>query len=120
MKAFIPVLAVSLATCLLATPVFAIPYCSSTEQVNCAKYGIGGKDCRQTDSDGRTQCVDVSQRGLDIIHRQERRDRDRDDSQFQERCPAGFQQSEQKCSSEERRRGCKDVRLNNGIGCVKR
>lgn len=114
MKHMIPVLTLSIAACLLSTPVFAIPYCSSTEQVNCAKYGIGGKDCHQTESDGRTQCIDVSERGMDII--QGRGSRDRGD----ERCPQGFQQSEQKCSNEERRRGCKDMRLDNGIGCVKR
>lgn len=38
----------------------------------------------------------------------------------QERCPSGFSPSERKCSSEERRRGCKDMRLPGGLGCVKR
>ena len=38
----------------------------------------------------------------------------------QESCPPGFSPSEQKCSPEERRRGCKDIRLNSGLGCVKR
>lgn len=37
-----------------------------------------------------------------------------------ERCPSGFSPSEQKCSREERRRGCKDMRLPGGLGCVKR
>jgi hypothetical protein len=37
-----------------------------------------------------------------------------------EQCPPGFRPSENKCSSEERRRGCKDIRLPNGLGCVKR
>jgi hypothetical protein len=37
-----------------------------------------------------------------------------------ESCPAGFSPSEQKCSSEERRRGCKDMRLPGGLGCVRR
>lgn len=37
-----------------------------------------------------------------------------------ERCPPGFSQSEQKCSSEERRRGCRDMRLPGGLGCVDR
>lgn len=38
----------------------------------------------------------------------------------QERCPAGFSPSENKCSSEERKRGCKDIRMPSGLGCVKR
>ena len=38
----------------------------------------------------------------------------------QESCPSGFSQSENKCSSEERRRGCRDMRLPGGLGCVSR
>ncbi len=38
----------------------------------------------------------------------------------QERCPSGYSPSEQKCSSEERRRGCSDMRLPGGLGCVRR
>ncbi len=37
-----------------------------------------------------------------------------------ESCPAGFSPSEQKCSQDERRRGCKDIRLPGGLGCVRR
>lgn len=37
-----------------------------------------------------------------------------------ERCPPGFSPSENKCSVEERRRGCKDMRLPGGLGCVHR
>lgn len=35
-------------------------------------------------------------------------------------CPSGFSPSEQKCSPEERQRGCKDIRLPGGLGCVRR
>lgn len=38
----------------------------------------------------------------------------------QESCPSGFSPSENKCSREERRRGCKDMRLPSGLGCVRR
>jgi hypothetical protein len=38
----------------------------------------------------------------------------------QERCPSGFSPSERKCSQEERRRGCRDMRLPGGLGCVSR
>jgi len=37
-----------------------------------------------------------------------------------ESCPSGFSPSENKCSSEERKRGCKDMRLPGGLGCVSR
>lgn len=37
-----------------------------------------------------------------------------------ERCPSGFSPSERKCSKEERKRGCKDMRLPGGLGCVSR
>jgi hypothetical protein len=37
-----------------------------------------------------------------------------------ERCPSGFSPSENKCSHEERKRGCKDIRMPSGLGCVRR
>ena len=37
-----------------------------------------------------------------------------------ETCPSGFSPSERKCTPEERKRGCKDMRLPGGLGCVKR
>ena len=37
-----------------------------------------------------------------------------------ERCPAGFSPSERKCTKKERRKGCKDLRMPGGLGCVKR
>lgn len=54
-----------------------------------------------------------------------RYERDREREQERERpirevCPSGFSPSEQKCSPEERRRGCKDMRLPGGLGCVRR
>lgn len=38
----------------------------------------------------------------------------------EDRCPSGFHPSEQKCSPDERRHGCQDIRLPSGLGCVKR
>lgn len=37
-----------------------------------------------------------------------------------DRCPSGFSPSENKCSPQERRRGCRDIRLPSGLGCVSR
>lgn len=41
-------------------------------------------------------------------------------SRQRETCPAGFRPSENKCSAKERRRGCRDMRLPGGLGCVSR
>ncbi|MCO6431845.1 MAG: hypothetical protein J5J00_13380 [Deltaproteobacteria bacterium] len=38
----------------------------------------------------------------------------------QDRCPPGFSPSEQKCTPQERKKGCKDIRLPSGLGCVRR
>jgi len=38
----------------------------------------------------------------------------------QDRCPPGFSPSERKCSPDERRRGCRDMRMPSGLGCVDR
>ena len=37
-----------------------------------------------------------------------------------ESCPSGFSPSERKCTSDERRHGCRDIRLPGGLGCVSR
>src|SRR5687768_15523440 len=37
-----------------------------------------------------------------------------------EECPAGFEESEERCTDAERAEGCKDVRLDDGTGCVSR
>jgi len=41
-------------------------------------------------------------------------------SRADERCPSGFKPSENKCTPQERKHGCKDIRLSNGLGCVNR
>lgn len=58
----------------------------------------------------------------------ERQERERREQKYrpppppprEERCPSGFTPSERKCTKEERRRGCQDMRLPGGLGCVKR
>ena len=37
-----------------------------------------------------------------------------------DRCPPGFQPSELKCTPQERRKGCRDMRMPSGLGCVDR
>jgi hypothetical protein len=45
---------------------------------------------------------------------------DEEEEEDEEQCPAGFEESENKCTAEEREDGCKDIRLDNGKGCVSR
>ena len=37
-----------------------------------------------------------------------------------EQCPSGLSPSERRCSDKERQRGCRDIRLPGGLGCVSR
>lgn len=55
----------------------------------------------------------------DRYDRERERERERD-RPVREVCPSGFSPSEQKCSPAERQRGCKDMRLPGGLGCVRR
>jgi len=41
-------------------------------------------------------------------------------SPAQDRCPPGFSPSERKCTPQDRKHGCRDVRLPSGLGCVNR
>ena len=107
--------------CLVSGTAFAEPHCQPCPY-SCYDLGLGKKDCSDVSESRGICCVDLSSRGFKLAKEQERLLGSKNNSygNTQERCPAGFQQSEQKCSPDERRRGCKDIRLNNGIGCVKR
>lgn len=108
----------------LAPSANAIPNCRPCPY-SCQDLGLGKKDCSFVSESRGVCCLDLSKKGADladaqaaVIERQE--DRGRPTSSARETCPAGFRPSEQKCSPEERRRGCKDMRLPGGLGCVKR
>jgi hypothetical protein len=45
---------------------------------------------------------------------------DEEEEEEEEQCPDGFEESEEKCTPEEREEGCRDIRLDNGKGCVDR
>ncbi len=96
----------------------AEPYCQSCPY-SCDDLGLGRKDCSPISSSRGMCCVDLSGRGLDLAHAQDHalQDGARPQPAAAERCPSGFSPSEQKCSVEERRRGCKDMRLPGGLGC---
>ena len=40
--------------------------------------------------------------------------------QQQERCPSGFHETSRKCSDDERRHGCKDIKTPSGLRCINR
>lgn len=95
----------------------ADPYCSRCPNT-CADLGLGKKDCSELPSARGMCCVDLTQKGLKIAKELDRASGG--SAAAEERCPSGFHPSEQKCSPEERRRGCKDMRLPGGLGCVRR
>ena len=103
-----------------AIPAFADPHCRPCPY-SCESVGLGRKDCRATTNSGGVCCLDLNDKGIEIVEEQERAQGAlAKNTQATERCPAGYQPSEQKCSPQERRRGCKDIRLPNGLGCVRR
>ena len=87
---------------------------------SCSDLGLGKKDCSVVSDTRGVCCLDLTQKGLELAKAQASVLDKNSASARQDRCPAGFRPSEQKCSVEERRRGCKDMRLPSGLGCVAR
>jgi hypothetical protein len=108
---------------ILTSDAWAIPYCRPCP-FDCDELGLeeGGKDCSDRGASGNACCVDLSPKGLDLAEAQDDvNDSDDDDDDVDdEECPDGFEESEDKCTEEEREEGCKDIRLDNGKGCVRR
>lgn len=111
-----------------ARPSMADPHCRACPY-SCADLGLGHKDCSPVSNARGLCCLDLTERGLQLAREQERVLGTAAGMAAavaplaaveKEHCPAGFHPSEQKCSPEERRRGCKDIRLSGGLGCVKR
>jgi hypothetical protein len=116
------------ASSLIATAASATPNCRPCPY-SCNDLGLGKKDCSFLSDSRGVCCLDLTQKGLELADAQARVLADQNAKRpnyggqnygAQETCPSGFRPSEQKCSPEERRRGCKDMRLPNGLGCVKR
>lgn len=105
--------------------VYAIPRCQSCPY-SCAYLDLGGKDCSNTSVSRGLCCVDLSREGMEIANAQQQAlgaysSRDyRAQPRVAEHCPSGFRPSEDKCRPEERRKGCKDIRMPGGLGCVNR
>ncbi len=103
-----------------AGAVMADPYCQACP-FSCADVGLGRKDCGELREARGLCCLDLTSRGLEIAREQERVLGSRAPQQAPARtavCPSGFTRSERSCSKEERRRGCRDIRQNDGTGCV--
>jgi hypothetical protein len=102
---------------------------------SCYDLGLDRKECREVSESRGVCCVDLTKKGMQVALERERVENQYNRPDYnrpeygrpqqpqqpqQDRCPAGFQPSERKCSDQERRRGCKDVRLPSGLGCVRR
>lgn len=95
---------------------------------SCYDLGLGRKDCSEVSSSRGVCCVDLTKKGMQVAQEMERVEQQNNGYRpeygrpqpAQDRCPPGFRPSEQKCSPAERQRGCKDIRLPSGLGCVKR
>jgi hypothetical protein len=103
----------------LPASVSADPHCSACPY-SCFDLGLSSKECSQLSTSNGICCLDLTKKGLAVAREYERVKESTRPTAVQERCPSGFYPSEQKCSVEERRRGCKDMRLPGGLGCVRR
>ena len=98
---------------------YAIPFCQPCPY-DCDDIGdgLGDKDCSEVSDNGSTCCVDLTEWGLQLAQAEAGAGGGSDDDD--EECPDGFEESENKCSPDEREDGCRDIRLDNGTGCVSR
>lgn len=107
---------------MVATVASATPHCRQCPY-SCADLGLGKKDCSFVSESRGVCCVDLTKKGLELAYAQEQVAKAPGSTrplQVREECPPGFKPSENKCRPDERRRGCKDMRLPGGLGCVKR
>jgi hypothetical protein len=107
----------------LALSVFGIELASATPNCRtcpyaCSDLGLGKKDCSFVSEARGVCCLDLTQKGLEIAAAQEAALKANAANQASQ-CPRGFTPRERRCSDAERARGCKDMRLPSGQGCVK-
>ncbi|MEY4669435.1 MAG: hypothetical protein RL518_2134 [Pseudomonadota bacterium] len=95
----------------------ATPNCRACPYA-CSDLGLGKKDCSVISDAKGICCLDLTQKGLEIAAAQEAALKANVANQAGQ-CPRGFTPRERRCSDAERARGCKDMRLANGQGCVK-
>jgi hypothetical protein len=100
----------------------ATPHCRACPY-SCSDLGMGGKDCSFVSESRGVCCLDLTKKALEVAMAQEQVARQPGANRplsVREECPRGFRPSEQKCSPDERRRGCRDMRMPGGLGCVSR
>ena len=125
MKSFMSALsAIAAAIACILTPTFAsaTPHCRSCPY-SCSDLGMGSKDCSFVSESRGVCCLDLTKKALEVAMAQEQVSRQPGSNRplgVRDECPSGFRPSEQKCSPDERRRGCKDMRMPSGLGCVRR
>ncbi len=95
----------------------ATPNCRACPY-SCSDLGLGKKDCSFVSETRGICCVDLTHKGLEIAAAQEAALKANAVNQGGQ-CPRGFTPRERRCSDKERAKGCKDMRLPNGQGCVK-
>ena len=120
-KRFLSAIALAALTVVPAI-VSATPHCRPCPY-SCMDLGMGSKDCSFVSESRGICCLDLTKKALEVAMAQEQVASQPGANRplhVQENCPPGFRPSEQKCSPEERRRGCKDMRMPNGMGCVRR
>lgn len=100
-----------------AAGAWADPHCQRCPY-DCDDLGLGHKDCSELSESRGLCCVDLTKKGMRLALEQERALEEEDDEDDAE-CPAGFTPSERRCTPDERRRGCHDMRIPpNNMGCV--
>jgi hypothetical protein len=111
-----------------AFPASATPHCRQCPY-DCSDLSLGRRDCSEMRPAGGLCCVDLTEYGLQLAREIERNQGSRPSNNNNnngynnrggDRCPPGFSPSERKCSQQERRNGCRDVRTPSGLGCVSR
>jgi hypothetical protein len=98
------------------TELSATPHCQPCPY-SCYDLGLGRKDCSELSQSRGLCCVDLTKRGLELAHEQERALAR--NGMGVTPCPPGFNPSEQRCSDRERSQGCRDQRVGpERRGCV--
>lgn len=96
---------------------YADPHCERCPYT-CADLGLGKKDCSQLSESRGLCCLDLTSKGLKLALAQ--KSALDSEPEAHDSCPPGFHPSEQRCTNDERRHGCKDVRTPGGLGCKNR
>ena len=98
---------------------------------DCRGIGAEHRDCHNTDGRRGECCVELSRYGKDQLRRKDDENsyrydsRRRDPGAYDDKagfkpgdCPSGFHVNDRLCNSDERHRGCKDMRSPSGQICV--